>query len=105
VNGTNVFSVTNNLATLSGTAPVQITSILINGISYPVTWSSIYTWTIQVPVSAATNTWNIQGYDLYGNLVTNVTQAVVLNGTAPDPSKCVVFNEIMYNPTVTNADF
>lgn len=105
VNGTNAFTVTNNLVTLSGTAPVQIVSLLINGNSYPVTWRSIYAWTVQVPVSAANNTLNVQGYDLYGNLVTNATLTVVLSGTVPDPSKCVVINEIMYNPTVTNAGY
>lgn len=105
VNGTNAFTVTNNLVTLSGTAPVQITSLLINGVSYPVTWSSIYAWTVQVPVSASTNALNVQGYDLYGNLVTNATLTVVLTGTVPDPGKCVVINEIMFNPTATNAGY
>ena len=106
VSGTNSFTITNNnLVTLSGTAPVQIASILINGISYPVTWSSIYAWTVQVPLSAPTNTLNVSGYDLYGNLLTNATQTVVFNGTVPDPSRCVVLNEIMYAPAVTNAGY
>ena len=107
VSGSNSFTITNNnnLVTLTGTAPVLITSILINGISYPVTWSSISIWTVQVPVVSATNTLNVQGYDLYGNLVTNATQTVVLNGAVPDPAKCIVFNEIMYKPALTNAQY
>jgi len=105
VNGTNYSTVSSNLVTLSGTAPVQITFLLINGVSYPVTWTSVSTWTIQVPVSSATNTLNLQGYDLHGNLVTNVTRTVIFNGTVPDPGKCVVLNEIMYDPALTNAEY
>lgn len=106
VSGTNSFSVTNNnLITLTGTAPVQLTAILINGISYPVIWTSISTWTVQVALTAATNSLNVQGYDLNGNLLTNSTRTVVFKGTVPDPSKNVVINEIMYSPAVTNADY
>ncbi len=106
INGTNSFAVTNNnLVTLTGTAPVQITSILINGINYPVTWNSISDWTVQLPVNSPTNTLNIQGYDLYGNLVTNLTQIVRLNGVLPDASKSIVLNEIMYKPALTNAEY
>lgn len=95
----------NNLVTLSGTAPVQITSILINGISYQVTWSSVSGWSVQVAVGSATNLLNISGYDLHGNLVTNVTRTIVFNGVIPDPTKVVVFNELMYHPAATNAAY
>jgi hypothetical protein len=103
VNGADAFTVTNNLATLSGNAPVQITSILINGVSYPVTWTSIATWTVQVPLSSATNILDIQGYDLHGNLVTNVTQTVVLNTNSPPPLT-IAINEWMADNsrTLTN---
>ena len=106
VNGGNPVSVTNNnLVTLSGTAPVALTTIRINGVLYPVTWSSIYGWSVQIPVANATNILNITGYDLYGNLVTNTTRTIVFKGTIPDPSKTVVLNEIMYGPPVTNAGY
>lgn len=105
VSGTNFFTVANNLVTLNGTAPVQITTILVNGIAYPVTWNSISSWTMQVPVGAATNVLNVQGYDLHGNLITNSTRTVLFTGTVLNPARSVVFNEIMYRPTTTNADY
>jgi len=105
VTGANFFTVSSNLVTLSGTAPVAITTILINGVSYPVTWSSISAWSVQVPVGAMTNILNIQGYDLHGGLLTNSTRTVVFTGSIPDPSKTVVFNELMYSPAVTNAEY
>jgi len=98
-------SLSNNLVTLSGTAPVTITTILINGINYPVTWSSISAWLVSVPVSAATNVLNVSGCDLAGNLVTNQTRTVVFKGTVLDPGQTVVFNELMYRPAATNAEF
>jgi hypothetical protein len=106
VSGSNPASITNNnVLTLSGTAPVQITRLLINGVNYPVTWSSIYGWTVQLPVNSATNILNIAGYDLHGNLMTNTTRTVVFVGNIPDPGKTVVINEIMYHPALTNADY
>jgi hypothetical protein len=106
VSGSNPSNVTNNnLITLSGTAPVAITTLLINGISYPVTWSSIFNWSVQVALTTRTNLLNISGYDLHGNLVTNSTRTVVFTGAIPDASKTVVFNEIMYRPSVTNAEY
>ncbi len=106
VSGSNSFIVTNNnMVTLSGTAPVALTSILINGILYPVTWSSINSWSVQIPLASATNVFTISGCDLYGNLITNIIRTIVFNGIMPDPSKVVVLNEIMYNPTMTNAEY
>lgn len=105
VTGTDFFTVSSNLVTLSGTAPVAVTAILINGVNYPVTWTSISAWTVKVPVGSATNLLTVAGYDLYGNLITNSTRTVVFNGVIPDPAKSVVFNEIMYRPAATNAEY
>ncbi|HEY9509782.1 MAG TPA: lamin tail domain-containing protein, partial [Verrucomicrobiae bacterium] len=82
VNETNLLTVSNNLVTLSGTAPVGITSVVVNGISFPVTWSSISDWTVQVPVNSPTNFLNVQGYDLHGNLVSNISRTVIFDGVA-----------------------
>ena len=51
-NGGQNFSTNKNLATLSGTAPVGIKNIEINGISYPVTWTTVTGWTLTVPLNA-----------------------------------------------------
>jgi len=98
---------TSNLVTLSGTAPVQVQSILINGVPYPVTWTSVSGWSIRLPVGVGTNVLNLAGCDLNGNLLTNFTGTVTVNymGAMPDPAGMIVFNEIMYNPSMPGAQY
>jgi hypothetical protein len=105
---TNAITTGTNLVTLTGTAGVSIKTILINGVEYPVTWSSVSAWTIRVPVSETTNVLNLVGYDLRGNLTTNPVRTVTVNYTGPtppDPAGVVVINEIMYNPAAVDAAF
>ncbi len=106
VNSTNI-TTTNNLVTLSGTAPVQVRTIKVNGVEYPVTWASVSGWTLMLPVSAPTNLLEVQGYDLAGNLLTNFTREVTVNYTGPIPSPegSVVINEIMYNSSMPDAAY
>jgi len=107
ISGTNVVTTSNNLVTLTGTAPVQIKTIQINGVEYPITWTSLSTWIIRLPVFASSNSLQLVGYDVHGNPLTNVTPTVTINYTGPieSPQGKVVINEIMYNPVVTNATF
>src|ERR1051326_9391084 len=55
VNQTNI-TTANNLVALTGTAPVQIQSFLINGVAYAVTWTSVSNWVIRIPINSPTNT-------------------------------------------------
>ena len=105
--GTNFFVTANNLVTITGTAPVQVQSFLINGIAYPVTWSSISSWSINIPLSLATNVLNLTAYDLNGNAISNDFRTFTVNytGPAPVPQGVVGFNEIMYNPAISNASY
>ena len=98
---------TSNLVTLSGTAPVQVQSILINDVPYPVTWTSVSGWSIRLPVGVGTNVLNLAGCDLYGNLLTNFTGTVTVNytGAMSDPAGAIVFNEIMYHPSMPGAQY
>src|SRR3989440_5231298 len=50
------FSTAQNLVTLSGTAPIDVRTITVNGVSYPIRWSSATSWNITVALSGATNT-------------------------------------------------
>lgn len=104
--GTNV-NATTNLVVISGTAPVTAHTIRINGIEYPITWTSISAWTIRVPVSESFQVLNVTGYDVNDNALTNLTRTInVTNNTVvPDPAGIVVFNEIMYNPVPQDASY
>jgi hypothetical protein len=97
----------NNVALVSGTAPVAVKTIWINGIPYPVTWTSVTNWLITVPLVPGLNPFNISGVDLHGQPVPGATNLVTVSyaGTAPSPVGQVLINELMYNPTVPNAQY
>ncbi|MDB6032452.1 MAG: CotH protein [Verrucomicrobiales bacterium] len=106
-NGGNDFTVTNNLVQLTGTAPIRVEFIEINGIRYPITWTSTTAWSIFVPVDAGTNLLSLQAIDRYDHVLTNVTDTikVVNNGQVPSPLGYVVINEIHYHATNSGGSF
>jgi hypothetical protein len=107
VTGTNYIVTSNNLVTLTGTAPVSVKTIWINGAEYAVTWTSLSTWTLRVAVAAATNVLNVTGYDVRGNPLTNFSRTITVNytGATPAPEGVVVMNEIMYNSVTPDAGY
>jgi len=107
VNGGPAISVSNNLVIFTGTAPVSAITIKINGIEYPISWSSIANWTMSVPVSAPTTSLVFQGFDLKGNAMPGASNVVTVNYSGPpvDPTQALVINEILYRPAVSNASF
>ena len=106
-NGGADFSTNRNLAILSGTAPLEVRAILVNGVPYPITWTSFNTWVIRVPLSSGTNTLQITGIDPKGSLVAGVSGTIKVNytGGTEDPRDKLVINEIMYNALAPNASF
>jgi hypothetical protein len=107
VKGANFIVTTSNLVTLSGTAPVQVQSLLINGIAYPITWSSVSQWSVSIPVTSPTNVLNLTACDLNGNSLPNYTRAITVRytGLVPNPSGTVAINEIQYNPLIPDASY
>ncbi|MEY2409392.1 MAG: hypothetical protein QOF48_2062 [Verrucomicrobiota bacterium] len=107
ITGTNIINASSNLVTLTGEAPVEVRSIRINGIDYPVTWTSVKTWSIRLAVTAATNLLNLQAFDVHENALAGFNTNVTVNfaGTIPGPSGNVVFNELLYQPAVPNSSF
>jgi hypothetical protein len=53
VSGPTNFSVATNLVTLSGTAPVEVERVLVNGVAWPITWTSVSNWTVRFPLTPA----------------------------------------------------
>ena len=99
--------ISNDVAWVSGTAPVAVKTIWFNGIAWPVTWTSVTNWTMVVPLQPGTNQFTIAGLDIHGQLIPGYTNAVsvVYNGTLPSPVGNVVINEIMYQPQVPGAEY
>lgn len=107
INGGNNFSTNQNFLTLSGTAPVQVKTIKINGVAYPVKWTGLTQWTLQYALGPGVNTLNLQAYDSYGNLIAGLSDSIAITytGVAQLPQDHLVINEIMYNPAVPGAEF
>lgn len=106
-NGGADFASNDSVVSLTGTAPFAVVTIEVNGVPFPVSWITVTTWQITVPLGGLTNVLQITGRDLRGNVVTgaNDTIRIAYNGDVPQPQEWVVFNEIMYNPPAPNAAF
>ncbi len=104
--GTNTFFTTTNSVTLTGTAPIAISSISINGVTYTPNWTSLTAWSLTVPANAGISNWTVEAHDRNGNLVGGSYVVSVENTGAPaSPLSNVVFNEIMFNPATPDAEF
>ncbi len=101
------FSSGNNLVTLAGRAPLEVATLLVNGISYPITWTTLTNWSITLALAGGTNTLTLSALDSLGNTVSNATDTIHVNITAPDapPRGNIVLNEIMFRPLVPDAEY
>ncbi|MBE0545407.1 MAG: lamin tail domain-containing protein [Verrucomicrobia bacterium] len=107
VNGGNNFSTSQNLVTLTGNAPVQVKTIKINGVAYPVTWTGLTQWALQYALGPGANALNLQAFDSYGNQIGGLSDSITITytGVAQLPQDHLVINEIMYNPAAPDAEF
>jgi regulation of enolase protein 1 (concanavalin A-like superfamily) len=99
--------VSNNMAYISGVAPVAVASVWINGVAWPVIWTSLTNWVVAVPLQPGTNQFNVSAVDHHNNPIAGDSGSVsaVFNGQAVSPLGQVVINEIMYAPFVPGASF
>ena len=96
-----------NFITLSGTAPIGMRSITVNGVEHPVTWTSTTNWTLQVALPSGTNGLVIGGLDRLGNPMptASVNLTLRVTGTTDLPEQSLVINEILYRPPNPEAEF
>jgi hypothetical protein len=101
------FSTNRNVALITGTAPVGVKTILVNGVAYPIAWATTTRWTLQVPLAAGTNGLEIAGLDRSDVVITNTHRTVTVNCTSGvDPAEeWVVISEILYDPLVPESSF
>jgi hypothetical protein len=106
-NGGSDYTSTTPTTAIQGTAPFTVATIEVNGVPYPITWSSQTVFRLTVPLLQATNPLVLVGKDLRGVPVTNATRAftVVYTGAIPQARDYVAINEIHYNPVAANASF
>jgi hypothetical protein len=99
--------VTNDVALVSGRAPIAVKTVWFNGTEWPITWTSVTAWTATVPLRFGTNVFSVVGVDPNGQPVPGASNSVsaVYSGPLLSPADQVVINEIMYAPAVANAQY
>ena len=100
-------TLSNNLAYVSGGAPVNVDFVWVNGAAYPLTWTSLTNWTLTLPLTNGANTLSIVGVDHAGQPIAGDSNQLTVNysGTIPSPVGLVAINEIMCDPAVSNAQY
>ncbi len=104
-NGGNDLDTDQGVFTLSGSAPVNVLTIEVNGIAYPLTFSTVTDWSLEVGLMEGVNVLVVSGYDCNGNLVGSDTITVTRTDAGVSPVGWLIINEIMYNPTNASAEF
>jgi hypothetical protein len=96
-----------NLLFITGTAPVRVKDILLNGVLYPVTWTTATNFQTRVVLGGGLNTLNFAGRDRLGNVLPEVgfTVTAEYTGPVPDPVGALVVSEILYAPPIQGAQF
>ena len=99
--------VSNDVAFVTGTAPFAVKTVLINGVAWPLTWTTVTNWMVTVTLRPGVNAFTVLGIDRHGQPLPGAsgTAAVVYNSALPSPVGQVVINEIMYNPALPNAGY
>jgi hypothetical protein len=92
-NNGNNFGTSNSTVTISGSAPIRVKEIQINGVPYGLVWTSPTTWTLSIPLNSGTNLLAFQGVDNFGTRLTNALDSITVTNTGASAFARVVVNE------------
>jgi hypothetical protein len=95
LNGGNNFVTGNSNITLTGTAPLAVGTIAVNGQIHVPTWTSTVNWSLPVALTARVNPLAVQGLDDHGQPIAGATDTIVVTNTGVLALKPVVINEWM----------
>lgn len=96
INGPEIRSTNRDEVILTGSAPIDVKSILVNGRIYPLTWTSVTAWSMAVSLQpGATNLLTLVGYDRRNQWVAGASNLVTVISTAipSQPTNYVLINE------------
>ena len=86
-NSGNSFSTTQLTVNLAGTAPVDVSTILVNGDTFPVSFTSMTGWAANgIPLVPGANLISFNGFDFQGNLVDSDSITVTSTATWAKPA-------------------
>ena len=94
-NGGNNLTVSSSTITLTGTANLTVKTIMINGVAYPITWTSVTAWSVTVPLASGTNALAVQGRDRNGAPPGAALDTITITNTGPGAPQPVRINEWM----------
>jgi hypothetical protein len=89
------FATSNSVVTLSGNAPLAVKDIEVNGVRYPIAWSSLTVWSLQIPLQAGSNRLAVQGVDRAGLRPASYLATITVTNLGPSALLPVVINEWM----------
>lgn len=106
-NGGNNFNTNRNGVTLTGSAPLSVYGIAVNGVPTPVVWTSPNTWSLRVVLTGRENLVRISGLDKEGKALGQASAAIQIlyTGTTEEAIGKVVLNEAHYMPENPDAEF
>jgi len=106
------FVSSSNIVTITGTAPVDVKFIEIDGVRYPISWSGTQTaptgWSLRLPLGFAGSTnYTLVAYDRSSNAIAGTTRTLAINytGQIEAPETNIVINEIMFSSLVPGAEY
>ena len=99
------FNTMNHIAVIGGTAPIEVSSFVLNSNALRVTYPTETNWTASVGLSDGANVLVVEGFDRLGHLVASDSITATLTTAAPSPVDQLVLSEIMYHPDAQQAEF
>jgi hypothetical protein len=102
-----LITISNGTGLLTGTAPVGINTIAVNGVVWPVTWTTVTNWMARVPLQTGSNLFTVVGVNRASEPVSGASNqaAVIYTNAVPSPVNAVVINELMFNPALPGAGY
>ncbi len=106
--GPTSFATNNNPVMLRGSAPIEVVSLMANGVALTPTWDTVNGFSVSVPLSVPrTNLLALQGVDAHGRPVAGTVVRLAIDYTGPplpEWSLQVRINEWMADNAVTIPD-
>ena len=93
------FCTSQQIITLRGVAPLEVSGISVNGEPVPATFSGNNVFEVQIPVSLGSNLLNLQGLDSGGNPVSGATDSITVTRVPPIIVNSVTPNLVCNNGT------
>lgn len=84
-NNGNDFTTAEPILNLTGTAPVRVASLRLNGIDWPAQWTTTTNWTLRLALRPGTNRLEVTGVDRFGLPVPGSTDSIQIRATGAEP--------------------